>query len=155
MTSLAWRIALSLGGLVLVTVLVLSRGIGEPPSASGNGYVTGVAIGLSPRMTADGASLVAIQAIGDMRSAAAAAGQRTTTTTIRSVLCVRRVDIGSLEPRAAGAQPKGDPNAAFWIVRAEGTFVTQRGRSITPLVGTSGYFIIDDTSGEIVAWGMP
>jgi hypothetical protein len=155
MTSLVWRIALALGGLVLVTFLVLSRGIGDPPSASGSGYVTGVAIGLSPRMTADGASQVAIHAIADMRASAVAAAQRTTATTLRSVLCVRRVDIGSLEPRAAGGRSNGDPNAPFWIVRAEGTFVTQRGRSITPLVGSSGYFVIDDASGDIVAWGMP
>ena len=151
------RRRLLLSGFLLPCVvgLVLSRGIGEPPMAAAGGYTASIAAGITPRMSADQAAQVAVQALVNMSAVAEAASLPTTPTVIRSIDCIHPADIGSLEPRAAGTQSDRDPNAVLWIVRAQGTFVNQHVRSLTPAVATSGYFVIDDATGQSVGWGMP
>jgi hypothetical protein len=60
----------------------------------------------------------------------------------------------AVEPRA----PNDAPGARrlVWVVRATGHFVGMRvppGRG--PIVGTSGYLIIGDKTGEILGMGLP
>lgn len=45
--------------------------------------------------------------------------------------------------------------SVVWLVRAHGTFVTFRGRSTEPRTADSGWFILDDATGEIIAMGFP
>ena len=45
--------------------------------------------------------------------------------------------------------------SVVWVVRAHGTFVTFRGRSTEPRTADSGWFIVDDSTGEIIAMGFP
>jgi hypothetical protein len=43
-----------------------------------------------------------------------------------------------------------------WIVRASGPFYSDRvPPSAAPIVESTGYFVIDDGSGQIVGMGMP
>ena len=63
----------------------------------------------------------------------------------------RASDVQSVENSAAG-DPTG--SGLVWIVRAEGTFLSNRGLG-PPHVWPSGYFIIDDATGGIVGDGMP
>ena len=45
-------------------------------------------------------------------------------------------------------------NGVYWIVRGTGAFVAGHGLG-APQTSDSGYFIIDDATGEIVGMGMP
>jgi hypothetical protein len=47
-----------------------------------------------------------------------------------------------------------EAEATYWVVRANGHFVSSRGRG-EPKTFTSGFFIIDDANAEIVGVGMP
>lgn len=45
-------------------------------------------------------------------------------------------------------------HSVVWIVTAHAPFVSNRGRSTEPQIADSGFLVIDDTSGEIVAMGF-
>lgn len=47
-----------------------------------------------------------------------------------------------------------DNDRPVWLVRAHGPFVSQRGRGADQLSGTSGHFLIDDRTGEIIGMGF-
>ncbi|MGH2455498.1 MAG: hypothetical protein ACRDHD_04495 [Candidatus Limnocylindria bacterium] len=49
----------------------------------------------------------------------------------------------------------GTEGRVYWVVRAEGTFTTFRGRLREPIVATSGYILIDDGTGLVVGMGWP
>ena len=61
---------------------------------------------------------------------------------------------------AVGASPSADPSdehldEAAWLVRANGPFVSYRGRGNGgQLIGTTGYFVIDDATGTVIATGF-
>lgn len=101
------------------------------------------------------------------------------TLTIASVTQLAEADIrnmgqltgGGAVPRVISAHAmrsdaitKDEPNgpifdparagATVWLVRATGTFVGQRGKG-PDQVFKSGYLIIDDATGEVIAMGMP
>jgi hypothetical protein len=65
--------------------------------------------------------------------------------------------ISAIEPNAGAP----DPNTAFantivWVVRAHGTFVGDRvPPGGNPAIGTTGYFMIDDATGDVIGMGMP
>ncbi|HEY3548959.1 MAG TPA: hypothetical protein VGK17_23035 [Propionicimonas sp.] len=66
-------------------------------------------------------------------------------------------DVSAVEP-GAGGPVDGSPDAAttVWVVRAEGSFVGLRvPPGAKPIHSTTGYFIVDDATGEIVGMGMP
>lgn len=67
------------------------------------------------------------------------------------VSAVSRSNVGTVEPRLVGTL---DVGGAVWVVRAEGTFISLRGKG-KPVVADSGYFVFDDASGEPLAFGMP
>ena len=51
-------------------------------------------------------------------------------------------------------QPGNGGAELVWLVHAEGTFATNRGAKPIPPAST-GYFIIDDLTGDIVGFGFP
>lgn len=58
----------------------------------------------------------------------------------------------------AGRPPANsrDASAVVWVVRAEGAFVGLRiPPGADPIVSPTGYFIVDDATGEIIEMGMP
>jgi len=74
---------------------------------------------------------------------------------IISLTAILGADIASVEPNAP-RPVGGDAAKTFWIVRATGIFVGQRvppGQS--PIIGATGYLIIDDATGEFIGMGMP
>ena len=86
-----------------------------------------------------------------MARGAMAAGLPTTDARILRVSSRRAADVTAVEPRAA-ADPGA--NGVVWIVRAEGSFFTNRPMG-PPHVWASGYLVIDDSTGQILADGMP
>jgi hypothetical protein len=70
---------------------------------------------------------------------------------------LRMSDVASVES-GAGAPSADSPDAGtvVWAVRAEGTFVGLRvPPGAKPIVGSTGYFILDDATGEILGMGTP
>lgn len=66
-------------------------------------------------------------------------------------------DLPSIEP-TAGSPAEGSPDgdSTVWIVRASGSFVGLRvPPGAKPIAADSGYFLVDDKTGEIVGMGMP
>ncbi len=56
------------------------------------------------------------------------------------------------KPQAGSAEA----SAVVWLVRAEGSFVGMRvPPGAKPITSTTGYFLIDDATGEVVGMGMP
>ena len=65
--------------------------------------------------------------------------------------------VPTIEARA-GAPPSDSPDAndVVWVVRAEGHFVGQRvPPGAQPIVASTGYFVVDDATGETIGMGMP
>jgi hypothetical protein len=59
------------------------------------------------------------------------------------------------DPVAVEPASDTDINDLVWLVRADGPFVTARGLTNTGLlVGTTGYFIIEDETGLVIAMGF-
>jgi hypothetical protein len=57
-----------------------------------------------------------------------------------------------------GAPNEDSPEASrkVWVVRAAGTFLGERvPPGAKPVIGTTGFFVIDDASGEVIGMGMP
>lgn len=68
-----------------------------------------------------------------------------------------RGEAAKIEP-GIGAPDPGTPEAArrVWVVRAEGRFVGDRvPPGADPVIGRTGYLVIDDATGEIIGMGMP
>lgn len=72
-------------------------------------------------------------------------------TRILSISATTRDDVGAVEPGLAGTL---DPGGPIWVVRAEGSFISRRGKG-APIVARSGYLIFDDATGEPLGVGMP
>jgi hypothetical protein len=63
--------------------------------------------------------------------------------------------VRDVEP-AAAKPVEAAPIGPVWVVRARGHFVGGRTPpGVKPVVAKSGYFVIDDNSGEILEMGMP
>lgn len=88
-----------------------------------------------------------------IRAMAQVAGE-TVPLRILSVRAVSANEVASYEPSAPTSEQDADAGPV-WIVRAEGTFETSRGRSGKMRVWASGYLAIDDRSGSILGMGMP
>ena len=98
--------------------------------------------GLHPRLTVADVSAIVVVEIHSMETVAG-----------RVLRPPRIVRITAI--RGGPAAPGFDP--VTWIVEAEGTFVTQRGRSTGPVVAAAptGHFEISDADGSLVAFGFP
>jgi hypothetical protein len=65
-------------------------------------------------------------------------------------------DISAYEPNGSKLVPGVEPLGPVWIVRARGAFVGRRVPPGTPEVHhKSGYYVVEDASGEILEVGMP
>jgi hypothetical protein len=57
-------------------------------------------------------------------------------------------DLQSADPHLAPAPEY----ATLWLVMAEGRFIFHPGSP--PIMGSRGYYLIDDSTGRIVGWGI-
>lgn len=78
----------------------------------------------------------------------------------RTVVPVRVIRLtATTSDRVARIEPtsgKGIRAAGIvWVVRAVGTFTTQRGRGVQKPTAESGFFVIDDQNGTILDFGFP
>lgn len=72
--------------------------------------------------------------------------------TVVPLSAVASVELG------AGSTSAGSPeaDAVVWVVRAEGTFIgTRVPPGAKPIVGSTGYFILDDATGDVIGMGIP
>ncbi len=138
--------------VVLAASLALLIVSSNAPAVFG-GYTVVVSKGLEMRMTADEAAAVASDLIDRNAQGAAAMGLDTASAPKRiiSVIGATGGEVGDFEPRAAGVI---DVNAKVWIIRAEGPFLANRGLG-GPRLFKSGYIVLDDASGDVIARGMP
>jgi hypothetical protein len=64
--------------------------------------------------------------------------------------------IRSEEPNGSRLVPGAQPSGPVWVVRARGSFVGRRTPPGVPDVKSStGYFVIDDATGEVIEMGTP
>lgn len=107
--------------------------------------------GLTPRMRPDDVAAIAFRQIAAMESMA---GRVVAAPRIWRLTATTAAGIVRLEPGAGQGDPM--PEGINWLVRAEGTFTTNRG----PVggaagVAASGFFIISDANGDILGFGYP
>jgi len=138
----------SLTLLALAALIVASMGV---TAASRPSFQAEVMVPKEElRLTAEQAADIASDRIRGMESVAG----ETVPLKILSVRAVAANEVTTYEPTA----PTSDQDAEagpVWIVRAEGTFETSRGRSGEMRVWNSGYLAIDDRTGSILGMGMP
>lgn len=105
---------------------------------------------LSPENVAE----TVLDRLVSMERGATAWGEAPASTPARilKVASRRADDVRSVEPNSAVTTETG----AVWIVRAEGTFIQSRGLLDSgKRIWSTGYFLIDDATGMILAMGMP
>ncbi len=136
----------AIAGLVLA-VIALSR-------------VTG-AMGASPDYPVDyrvaSHNLTAAQVATTITARLTEMGGATSPATVKSMTVVPMSELAAVES-GAGAPVDGSPDAAatVWVVRAEGAFVGLRvPPGAKPIHSATGYFIVDDATGDIIGMGMP
>jgi hypothetical protein len=164
------RATLSAGALVFATLV----GIGvlglrnvpssDPPNRHPGAATASVAIvpslaAIDVRRTPEEVTSIALALIERMEAQAEAIdpGHATKPQRVLTVESTTRGEAAKVEPNI-GVPTEGTPEAdrVVWVVRAEGTFVGDRvppGKK--PMIGTSGFIVIDDASGEIIGLGMP
>lgn len=76
---------------------------------------------------------------------------------IDEMVVLPMADVSSIEPNAGAPAPDAPgARSSVWYVRASGTFLGEHTPpGVKPIVGTTGYFIIDDSTGSMVGMGMP
>jgi hypothetical protein len=62
--------------------------------------------------------------------------------------------LAALDMSASADPPDDRLGQTVWLIRANGPFVSYRGPRPAALTGTSGYFVIDDATGTIIATGF-
>lgn len=77
-------------------------------------------------------------------------GAEPTAPRVLSLDCIHATDIRSVIPHSGASFEE----KTVWVVRAEGRFV-KRVPLGPPIVNTTGYYVIDDATGEIVGRGSP
>lgn len=116
-------------------------------------YPVSVASGL--RVTRS-ASDVATTAMTRLLQLAAGQGLGNQKISVSRVSAVRHADVSTIEAEAGGDESVANTDAPKWIVRLEGPFIAERHPpGVTPLQTKSGYFQIDDATGQIIGMGMP
>ena len=99
---------------------------------------------------------IATKHMARLAAAASELGLTPVPTQLETVIATRWADVSAYEPRV-GAPDSDSPEGAgvVWVARGEGTFLVSRGRSQEPRVGSTGYLLIDDETGEIMGMGTP
>jgi len=107
--------------------------------------------GLQPKMRPDQLATIVFGQIADMERMA---GKIVASPKIVRMTATSAAGVSRLEPGAGVPEPI--PGGIQWVVRAEGTFTTNRG----PMTGAagvaaSGFFLISDGNGDILGFGDP
>jgi hypothetical protein len=136
--------------IALLAALALSAGV-VAGGAGQDGYTVDIRVAAKPAQSAESVVAVAEAALDRMASSV---GQEPTTN-VTEVVAVAASQVGSIQPDTT-VRDSDDPHGlrTVWVVRAEGLFVTFRGRQPGPLMGPSGYFIISDERAEIIGMGF-
>lgn len=134
-----WRI-----GLVAVATLML---LFAAQRATTREMVVKIEPGVQPRMEPAAAIALAKDRIASMAQSVG----RPTDSTVTFAHAVKGSGVGAIV--AESAYPGAAADRTYWVVAAEGTFVGRRGIG-GDKVTTSGYFVIDDATGDIVEMGL-
>lgn len=138
---------------VALAITIVACGSSASPEASADGPAIVVSIdrGLSPRMRPEQVAAIVINQIHGMERLA---GRVVVAPRILRITATSAAAVSRLEP---GAGEPGQPELGIeWVVRAEGTFTTNRGPvSGAASVAGSGFFQISDGDGSVVGMGFP
>ena len=138
-------------GLVLVAAATVGCGPGPLPPEEPAPAVISVEPGLRPTLTAEQVAGIVIDHI---RSDERAAGRVVAPARIVRMSVTTWSGAARIEPNAGRPDPPS--NEAVWVVRAFGTFTTQRGRNgAQPAAAGSGYYVIADADGSVLGFGFP
>ena len=74
---------------------------------------------------------------------------------VTSVVASRATDLPRIDPEWRG-DPEHYGDRPIWMIRMDGPFRFQTGPSGAERIeATSGFYAIDDASGEVLSWGVP
>lgn len=125
------------------------------PSASSPGMVAGaspiVSIVTERDLERDANEIIALVVAQLRRNALAF--QHRSPIRITSIAAVDPQQVRGIEPEAPRLEAA--VTEPVWVVRALGTFGTFRGPKPEPRVADSGFFVISDADGSILATGFP
>jgi hypothetical protein len=125
-----------------------------PPTTAPGTFDAAVVViepGFHPKMRPDQVAGIVLRQISAMERTA---GKAVAAPRIVRMTATSAAGVSRLEPNAG--VPEAPPGGTRWLVRAEGTFMSNRG----PVSGASGvagtgFLIIDDANGEILGFGYP
>jgi hypothetical protein len=107
-------------------------------------YPVLIAAGVQPRMSPSAVAAIVLQQLGPDASID------------RMNLLADEGSLPSVEPNAGSPNPNLPHVGPVWVVRAHGAFVSTLGPPRTADVhSTTGYYEINDNTGEILGMGMP
>ncbi len=130
----------------IILALAVLAVLGSAFVAAG-GPAVAIAPGLTPQLSTSQALAIASSGTGSL-------GARGGSLVATSVHVVAMADIRQFESGAT--VDEGAASRIIWIVRGTGTFVGYRvPPGAPPVVGTQGYVVIDDATGEVLQMGMP
>jgi hypothetical protein len=120
-------------------------------SAAVDAPVITIEAGLTPRMTVEQLETAVLDRIHGMELQV---GTAVRTARIVSVTATTSSGVEALEPGVGHPDPA--PPGIQWLVRAEGTFTNNRvAPRGSPMVAATGFFVIDDADGGVIAFGFP
>jgi hypothetical protein len=140
--------------IALVVVAVIGISVATSVLAAAASYTVDIQVAGPTKLSAAQVAQIATARISSMEAVTSAPAVAAKVT---SVAAMSQSSVSSLEP-GAGQPPLGsaDAQSTVWVVRATGTFVGLRvPKGAQPIVASSGYFVIDDATGEIITMGMP
>lgn len=107
--------------------------------------------GLHPKMQPDQVAAIVLHDIANMEKTA---GTVLAAPRILRITATTAGGVARLEPGSGVGDPM--PAGIQWLVRAEGTFMSNRG-PVNGAAGAaaSGFYVIDDANGEVISWGYP
>jgi hypothetical protein len=127
---------------VVVVASAAAAGIVAVNATSGPPYPVNISPGVNPHLPRDRVAQIVIERVPDAAIE-------------RMDVLADDTHVQNLEPNAA-RPVEAAPIGPVWVVRARGHFVGRRTPPGTPpVVAKSGYFVIDDNSGDILEMGMP
>ncbi|HET7031242.1 MAG TPA: hypothetical protein VFI34_12075 [Candidatus Limnocylindrales bacterium] len=137
-------------GTLLGFVLVALAGCADVPEVE-RPPVIAIDPGLHPVRTADEVAAIVLRAI---HANEIGLGRVLSPARIIRMSVTLASRVRAIEPNAGQGQPAA--NRTVWVVRAFGTFTTNRGPANAQLdAAGSGYYVIDDGDGSIMGDGFP
>lgn len=142
-------------GLVLLLVVVVAIAAATRLGAGAPEYTVDMQV-TTTRMSPADVTQIVTSRLGEMTlmtSQSSSAGD----SKVLSMTAAPMSQLAALEAGAGKPVPGSkDEHSTVWVVRAEGVFVGQRvPPGAKPVVATTGYFVIDDATGDIIGMGMP